>query len=67
MGDYDRVVENYNNARAIRSLSELGKQYDRLEKYPQAFSHYRQANELEKQLNAKSECKADRVFLLYHR
>jgi len=36
----------------IKLHSELGKQYDRLEKYPQAFAHYRQANEDERQLNA---------------
>ena len=36
----------------IKLHSELGKQYDRLDNYSQAFMHYKQANEDEKQLNA---------------
>jgi tetratricopeptide (TPR) repeat protein len=35
----------------IRLHSELGKQYDRLEDYPQAFEHYKRANILERELN----------------
>jgi len=35
----------------IRLHAELGKHYDRLGVYPQAFSHYHEANEIEKQLN----------------
>lgn len=35
----------------IRLHTELGKQYDRLQDYPRAFDHYKQANLLERKLN----------------
>ena len=38
-------------AHKIRIHSELGKQYNRLKEYAKAFSHYQEANLLERQLN----------------
>lgn len=55
--------DGLDNFQRIKLHSELGKQYDRLEMYPQAFAHYRQANEDEKQLNANIRSKQGRGFL----
>ena len=42
--------ERMDISRKISLHSELGKQYDRLQDYPRAFEHYRQANLLEREL-----------------
>lgn len=61
-GDEERAIERIEQAIGLGGLdlhqqaslhSELGKQYDRLTRYHEAFEHYRTANQLERRLKTR--------------